>query len=117
MEGFQSALNDFLRQYQTPDFYNVAIMGLVLWGVRVVLLKSLVALGRSSIGEKYRITKRPLINDKQLERESVWPLGYFLDFFGCGAHLWGWIFTQFRIYWTKFFGKCSVAHLYSCHCC
>jgi len=80
MEGFGLQVTDFLRQYQTPDFYGIAALGLVMWGVRVVLLKSLVALGRSSIGEKYRITKRPLINDKQLERESVWPLGYFLDF-------------------------------------
>jgi sterol desaturase/sphingolipid hydroxylase (fatty acid hydroxylase superfamily) len=65
-------------------------MGLVLWACRVVLLKSLVAFGRSSYAEKYRITKRPLITDKQIERESVWPLGYFLDFlavvliFACG---------------------------------
>lgn len=70
----------FFSRYQTTDFYRVAAMGLLMWGVRVTLLKSLVALGRSSYADKYRITKRPLITDKQLERESVWPLGYFLDF-------------------------------------
>jgi aldehyde decarbonylase len=74
----------FLQKFQTPGFYRLATMGLVLWACRVVLLKSLVALGRSSIAEKYRITKRPLITDKQLERESVWPLGYFLDFLAIG---------------------------------
>jgi aldehyde decarbonylase len=37
-------------------------------------------LSRSSFAEKTRITKRPTINEKQHERESVWPIGYFLDF-------------------------------------
>jgi len=79
-----------LQIFQTPEFYRLAGMGLLLWGFRVAMLKSLVALGRSSYAEKYRITKRPLINDKQLERESVWPLGYFLDFVAIViAYSWG----------------------------
>jgi len=77
--------SEFIQQFLTQDFARVAIMGLLLWIVRVVLLKSLVALGRSSLAERYRITKTPLITDKQLERESVWPLGYFLDFIAVAA--------------------------------
>jgi len=62
------------------DFVTLVAFGLGLWLSRVVLLKTLVNLGRSPLAEPTRITKRPAINDKQIERESVWPLGYFLDF-------------------------------------
>jgi len=50
-----------------------------LWLVRVILLKALVSLSRSKYAENYRITKKPVISPKQLERESVWPWGYFYD--------------------------------------
>jgi len=54
-------------------------MALLVVVARVIVLKSLLALGRSSYAETYRITKRPLITDSQLERESVWKFGYIYD--------------------------------------
>jgi len=69
----------WLATFDFADFSRVVIMSLVLWGLRVALLKGLVALGRSSYAESFRITKRPLINEKQLERESVWPMGHGID--------------------------------------
>jgi sterol desaturase/sphingolipid hydroxylase (fatty acid hydroxylase superfamily)/predicted amino acid dehydrogenase len=47
---------------------------------RVLILKGLLALSRSSLAEQYRITRKPVITDAQLERESVWVYGYFYDF-------------------------------------
>jgi len=61
------------------DLARLTIMVTSLACFRVILLRLLVALGRSAYAETYRITKRPPINDKQLERESVWPLGYVVD--------------------------------------
>jgi len=52
---------------------------LLLWAVRVVILKSLVALGRSKYAETLRITRKPVITDKQLEREAIWVYGYGYD--------------------------------------
>jgi aldehyde decarbonylase len=72
---FQDVLN-----FNRTDFLTFAVFGLGLWMSRVVLLKTLVSIGRSPVAEPTRLTKRPAINDKQLERESVWPLGYFLDY-------------------------------------
>jgi aldehyde decarbonylase len=61
------------------DFWTFLGLVLFIWFSRVLLLKSLVTLGRSPVAEPTRITKKPSITDKQIERESVWPLGYFLD--------------------------------------
>jgi sterol desaturase/sphingolipid hydroxylase (fatty acid hydroxylase superfamily)/predicted amino acid dehydrogenase len=64
----------------SPDFATFSSTMVVLWITRVLILKSLVQLGRSQYAEQFRITKRPVINDAQLERESVWVYGYFYDF-------------------------------------
>lgn len=46
---------------------------------RVATLQIAQAISRSKMAENTRITKRPAINDKQHQRESVWPLGFALD--------------------------------------
>jgi aldehyde decarbonylase len=56
-----------------------------------------VALSRSSIAEPTRITKRPSITDKQIERESVWPLGYSLD-----------LIAFFFVRWFGIFGGATI---------
>jgi len=63
----------------SSDFVSFATTVLLLWAARVLVLKSLLALSRSNLAEQYRITKRPVITDSQLERESVWVYGYFYD--------------------------------------
>jgi len=64
---------------ENNDFLKFTGFVVVIWMLRVLLLKSLVTLGRSPVAEPTRITIRPAITEKQVERESVWPLGYFLD--------------------------------------
>jgi aldehyde decarbonylase len=64
---------------ENNDFWFFCGFSVAIWFSRVLLLKTLVSVGRSPIAEPTRITKRPVINEKQIERESVWPLGYFLD--------------------------------------
>jgi len=68
-----------LFQGQYRDFATLLGFVLSLWLTRVIILQLLLKLSRSSYAESFRLTKRPLINDKQLERESVWPLGHFID--------------------------------------
>lgn len=71
---------DSTPQWLSPDFAQFVGSMVLLWIVRVLILKSLVFLGRSPYAEQFRITKRPAITDAQLERESVWVYGYFYDF-------------------------------------
>jgi sterol desaturase/sphingolipid hydroxylase (fatty acid hydroxylase superfamily)/predicted amino acid dehydrogenase len=83
METINSQINTVLDNkptWLTQDFAIYFTVMAALWLTRVVLLKSLVRLGRSQYAEQHRITKRPLITDAQLERESVWVYGYFYDF-------------------------------------
>lgn len=46
---------------------------------RVATLQFAQAISRSKMADETRITKRPVINEKQHQRESVWPLGFALD--------------------------------------
>lgn len=46
---------------------------------RVGLLHGFQALSHSKLAEKNRITKRPVISEKQHQRERVWPIGFALD--------------------------------------
>jgi len=75
----ESVSNWISKEIFSADFSRLIGMSVVLLGLRIVLLKTLITIGRSAYAETFRITKRPLINEKQLERESFWPLGYFLD--------------------------------------
>jgi len=70
---------DFLPPLFTTQNIQFVSFILTVWCLRVILLKTLVAIGRSHYAELYRLTRRPVINDKQLERESIWKYGYFYD--------------------------------------
>jgi sterol desaturase/sphingolipid hydroxylase (fatty acid hydroxylase superfamily)/predicted amino acid dehydrogenase len=83
MEKLESQLDSLLANkpdWLNGDFATFSTSMLLLWVTRVIILKSLVTLGRSQYAEQFRITKRPVITDAQLERESVWVFGYFYDF-------------------------------------
>lgn len=75
---FAQNLQDFVSGKCNDSTYFMAFV-FGIWGTRIALLKTLVAIGRSNWAETLRITKRPVINEKQWERESVWPIGYLLD--------------------------------------
>jgi len=47
--------------------------------LRVINLKCMMALSRSKFADQTRITKKPAITTKQHNRESVWPLGFLID--------------------------------------
>lgn len=83
MEQVGTQINTVIEQtswWPSTELVTFTVTLLLLWVTRVIVLKSLVALGRTSFAEQYRITKRPVITDAQLERESVWVYGYFYDF-------------------------------------
>lgn len=80
----QSALAEYFSDFDSSDFYRTMGYMVLLMLIRVVVLKVLMAIGRSQYAETYRITKRPLINEKQHERESVWPTGFVLDALAIG---------------------------------
>jgi aldehyde decarbonylase len=75
-------------------------------------MKLMVTVGRSKFAEQTRITSRPPITEKQIERESVWQYGYVPDilaamlvfYFGCFNNMpwfdWRAIFVQFLIHIT-----------------
>eukprot|EP01101_Sappina_pedata_P010466 TRINITY_DN65_c0_g1_i1.p1 TRINITY_DN65_c0_g1~~TRINITY_DN65_c0_g1_i1.p1 ORF type:complete len:681 (-),score=284.58 TRINITY_DN65_c0_g1_i1:65-2107(-) len=84
------------------DLYRFGALVFILWILRVILLKFLVALGRSSLAERYRITRRPAITGAQLERESVWVYGYFYD-----------TVALFGIYYFGFFHDLPMYEFYS----
>jgi sterol desaturase/sphingolipid hydroxylase (fatty acid hydroxylase superfamily) len=67
------------EQIVESPFSYFFLFTLLLWLIRVIILKSLVALGRSNYAETLRITRRPVITDKQIERESIWIYGYGYD--------------------------------------
>jgi len=77
-EKVSQAGQEFI-QGQYADFSVFLGFTLAIWLTRVILLQLLLKLARSPYAESFRLTKRPVVNDKQLERESVWPLGYFID--------------------------------------
>lgn len=46
---------------------------------RVLVLRAMQNASRSKRAEQTRITKKPVITEKQHKRESVWPIGFTLD--------------------------------------
>lgn len=67
------------EQIVESPFSYFFLFTLLLWLIRVIILKSLVSIGRSDYAETLRITRRPTITDKQLEREAIWVYGYGYD--------------------------------------
>lgn len=66
-------------QIVESPFSYFFIFTLLLWLTRVIILKTLVAIGRSNYAETLRITRKPVITDKQIEREAIWIYGYGYD--------------------------------------
>jgi sterol desaturase/sphingolipid hydroxylase (fatty acid hydroxylase superfamily)/predicted amino acid dehydrogenase len=64
---------------RTYDFAFFCAWAAFIWLSRVIILKFLLFLNRTDYADTYRITKKPAINDMQLERESVWKYGYIYD--------------------------------------
>jgi len=60
-------------------YSHFLLFTLILWLIRVLLLRTLVAIGRSEYADALRITRRPVLTDKQLEREAIWVYGYGYD--------------------------------------
>jgi len=50
-----------------------------LTAIRILLLHAFQGMSRSKRADVSRITKRPLITEKQHKRERVWPIGFVLD--------------------------------------
>lgn len=82
MEAVEN-INDTVGAVVAGDGYSpwtiwaAYIVGLT--ALRVLVLQFTQALSRSKLAEENRITKRPIINEKQHQRESVWPMGFILD--------------------------------------
>jgi sterol desaturase/sphingolipid hydroxylase (fatty acid hydroxylase superfamily) len=67
---------------QVLNDYGVSTWATYVAGItiaRVATLQIAQGISRSKMADSTRITKRPVINEKQHQRESVWPLGFALD--------------------------------------
>lgn len=65
---------NYLNSWQFMICFNIVVTVL-----RMIQMKTLVAIGRSSWAEQTRITFKPVIGDKQWKRESVWIYGFTPD--------------------------------------
>jgi sterol desaturase/sphingolipid hydroxylase (fatty acid hydroxylase superfamily) len=80
-EKLPTSTSDLLTKDQIVEspFSYFFLFAVLLWLTRVVVLKTLVAIGRSNYAETLRITRKPVITDKQIEREAIWIYGYGYD--------------------------------------
>lgn len=96
--------------YDSWLFFGTFCVGVSI--LRYIQIQLLQTLSRSKYAERTRITKSPIINEKQLERESVWPQGFLIDlaamffvfYFDCfkGMEMFQWkaIFVQLIFHCT-----------------
>ena len=74
------AINEFFADPNNVNSWQLMIgFNIFVTILRIIQMKLLVALGRSRLADKTRITFKPAISEKQLKRESVWIYGFLPD--------------------------------------
>jgi len=64
-------------ELDTPSGFGGIMIGTAV--LRCIHVYAVTKLSQTSWSEKTRITKKPVISDAQRQRESVWPMGFFID--------------------------------------
>lgn len=105
-------LNTLIDQETLNSWQFFVATNLAVTLVRYVQMRLLVSLSRSKFAEQTRITFKPQITEKQIDREAVWPNGFLTDislsllvyYFGCFQNMplmdWRGFFVQFLIHIT-----------------